>query len=114
MLRNIFIIVVYDILYLNYGNMFNFKNGVFIELFVMFYVFLWLSVVNLEKIFDGEIVVNGKRKGMGNCNNELCVGFENCDNIVFFVFKFGDNVYICIIVVIFLYGFWLNFKRWKV
>lgn len=112
--RNTPITVVYDTPYLNYGNMFNSKNGVFTEPFAMFYVFPWSSVVNPEKTFDGEIVVNGKRKGMVNCNNELCAGFENCDNAVPLVPKPGDNVYICTIVATFLHGLWSNFKRWEV
>lgn len=108
------ITVVYDTPYLNYGNMYNSQNGVFTEPSAMFYVFTWTSVVNPEETFDGEIVVNGKRKEMINCNNELSAGFENCENTVPLVLKPGDHVNICTIVATFLHGLWSNFKRWKV
>lgn len=112
--RNTPITVVYDTLYFNYGNAYNPQNGVFTAPSAGLYVFTWTSVVNPKKIFDVEIVVNGKRKGMGNCNNELSAGFENCENTVPLVLKTGDHVNIRTIAANFLHGLWSSFKGWKV
>lgn len=89
---NIFVNVVYDGLYFNYGNVYNFCNGIFIVLFDGLYIFIWMSYINFGKIFDVEFFVNGWRKGLGNCNNELNLGFGNCVNIVFVILKIGDKV----------------------
>lgn len=112
--KNIFVNVVYDKLFFNYGNVYNFYSGIFIVLFVGFYIFIWINLVNFKSIFDVEILINGKWKGLGNCNNESNLGYENCVNIVFLVLKVGDKVNFWMIIVNFLYGEWLSFKGWKV
>lgn len=104
MYRNIFVNVVYDKLFFNYGNVYNFYSGIFIVLFVGLYIFIWLSVVVFKKVFDLEILFNGKWKGLGNCNNENGLWYENCVNIVFLVLNEGDKVNIWMIVVNYLYG----------
>lgn len=85
--RNIFVNVVYDKLFFNYGNVYNFYSGIFIVLFVGLYIFIWISLVNFKSIFDVEILINVKWKGLGNCNNEGSLGFGNCVNISIFGFK---------------------------
>ncbi|XP_062613701.1 L-rhamnose-binding lectin CSL3-like [Saccostrea cucullata] len=61
--------VVYDGVYFNYGNAYNQHTGVFTAPSVGLYVFTWSSCVTSKKLFDVEILLNGKRKGLGNCNN---------------------------------------------
>lgn len=90
--RNIFVNVVYDKVFFNYGNVYNFYSGIFIVLFVGLYIFIWISLVSFKSIFDVEILINVKWKGLGNCNNEGSLGFGNCVNIVFLVLKVGDKV----------------------
>lgn len=58
-------------------------------------------MVNPKKTFDEEIVVNGKRKGIENWNNELSAGFQNCENNIPLVPKPGDHVNIWTIVATF-------------
>lgn len=75
---------------------------------------MWKSTVNPKEILDVEIVVNGDRKVIENCNNELSAGFENCGNTVPLVLKPGDQDKIRTIAANFLHGLWSSFKGWKV
>ena len=45
------------------------------------------SLVTSKNIFDTEILVNGVRKGLADCNNELNQGYENCANTAPLVLK---------------------------
>lgn len=78
------------------------------------YIFTWTSVVAPGKIFDAEILLNGKRKGLGNCNNEGGSWYENCANTVPLVLRAGDKVNIRTVTANYLLGFWSSFKGWKV
>ena len=106
--------VVYNAVYYNYGNAYNTLTGYFTTPSDGLYVFTWTSLVATKKIFDTEILVNGVRKGLGNCNNEGNPGLENCANTVSLVLKTGDKVNIRTTTANFLYLDWSSFKGWKV
>ena len=107
--------VVYDVVYYNYWNAYNPVSGFFTAPSPGLYVFTWTSCVAPKKIFDAEILVNGKRKGMGNCNNVGGSGFENCATTVPLVLETGDKVNIRTVVANYLNGDgWSSFKGWKV
>ena len=106
--------VVYDAVYYNYGNAYNTHSGFFTAPSGGLYVFTWSSVVSPRKIFDAEILLNGQRRGLGSCNNELNPGYENCANTVPLVLKTGDKVNIRTTTANFLIQNWSSFKGWKV
>lgn len=113
--RNTPVNVVYKKLYFNYGNAYNPQNGFFTAPSSGLYIFTWASVVAPRKIFDAEILVNGIRKGLGNCNNESSSGYENCANTFPLVLNAGDKVNIRTVVANDLHGgAWSSFKGWKV
>nr|XP_022290934.1 uncharacterized protein LOC111102473 [Crassostrea virginica] len=107
--------VVYNAVYYNHGNAYNPVSGFFTAPSPGLYVFTWASVVAPKKTFDAEILVNGKRKGLGNCYNGGGSGFENCSNTVPLILATGDKVNIRTDVADYLHGGgWSNFKGWKV
>lgn len=113
--RNTPVNVVYDKLYFNYGGAYNPHSGFFTAPSAGLYIFTWASVVAPRKIFDTEILVNGKRKGLGNCNNESSSGYENCASTFPLILKTGDKVNIRTVVANYLHGGgWSSFKGWKV
>ena len=112
--RNTPVNVVYDAVYYNYGNAYNPQSGYFTAPSDGLYVFTWTRLVDSRKLFDAEILVNGKRQGLGNCNNEGNPGFENCANTVPLVLKTGDKVNIRTTAANLLHMGWSSFKGWKV
>ncbi|XP_052690600.1 uncharacterized protein LOC128168375 isoform X2 [Crassostrea angulata] len=106
--------VVYDKLFFNYGNAYNSNSGIFTAPSAGLYIFTWTSLVNPNTIFDAEILINGKRKGLGNCSNESNPGYGNCANTVPLVLKAGDKVNLRTTSANFLYREWSSFKGWKV
>ena len=66
--------VVYNAVYYKYGNAYNTQSGYFTVPSDGLYVFTWASLVTSKNIFDTEILVNGVRKGLAACNNELNPG----------------------------------------
>lgn len=112
--RNTQVNVVYDKLFVNYGNAYNPHSGIFIAPSTGLYIFTWTSLVNGRTIFDAEIIVNGKHKELGNCNNESNPGFENCANTIPLVLNAGDRVNIRRTTANFLFQEWSSFKWWKV
>ncbi|XP_061191806.1 uncharacterized protein LOC133200086 [Saccostrea echinata] len=98
----------------NHGNAYNQHTGVFTAPSDGLYVFTWSSVVAPKKLFDSEILVNGQRNGLGNCNNVLSQGYENCSNTVPLLLKVGDKVNIRTTSADYLHGIWTSFKGWKV
>lgn len=105
---------MYDKVFFNYGNAYNPHSGFFTAPSAGLYIFTWTSLVLSRKIFDAEILVNGQRKGLGNCNNESNPGIENCANTVPVVLKAGDKVNIRTTTANYLYSHWSSFKGWKV
>ena len=102
-------------MYFNYGNAYNPHNGFFTAPSDGLYVFSWTSLVRSRKTFDAEIVVNGHRKGLGDCNiNDDNPGFENCANTVPLVLKTGDKVNIRTTKANYLHAHASSFKGWKV
>lgn len=71
-------------------------------------------MVNPKEILDVEIVVNGDRKIIEKCKNELSAGFENCGNIVPLVLKPKNQDKIRITAANFLHRLWSSLKGWKV
>lgn len=106
--------VVYDKFFFNFGNAYNPSNGYFTAPSAGMYIFTWTSVVAPGKIFDAEILLNGKRKGLGNCNNIGGSWYENCANTVPLVLNAGDKVNIRTCGANYLLGLWSSFKGWKV
>ena len=107
--------VVYDAVYYNHGNAYNPVSGIFTAPSSGMYVFTWSSCVASRKIFDAEILVNGNRKGLGNCNNKDGSGIVNCANTVPLVLETGDKVNIRTLAANHLYGNgWSSFKGWRV
>lgn len=106
--------VVYDKFFFNFGNAYNPSNGYFTAPSAGMYIFTWTSVVAPGKMFDAEILLNGKRKGLGNCNNLRGSWYENCANTVPLVLNAGDKVNIRTCGANYLLGLWSSFKGWKV
>lgn len=112
--RNTPVNVVYDGLFLNNGNAYNPHNGIFTATSAGLYIFTWTSLVNSGKLFDAELLVNGQRKGIANCNAESSKGYENCANTVPVILKTGDKVNIRTIYATSLIEKWSSFKGWKI
>ncbi|XP_061195815.1 uncharacterized protein LOC133204044 [Saccostrea echinata] len=113
--RNTPVNVVYDTVLFQTGNAYNPRNGFFTAPSGGLYVFSWATLVAARKIFDAELLVNGKRKGLGNCNNEANPGYENCACTISVVLKFGDEVNIRTTTANYIHGnHWSSFKGWKV
>lgn len=103
---------MYDGLFLNNGNAYNPHNGIFTAPSAGLYIFT--SLVNSGKLFDAELLVNGQRKGIENCNAESSKGYENCANTVPVILKTGDKVNIRTIYANSLIEKWSSFKGLKV
>ncbi|XP_062586377.1 uncharacterized protein LOC134247981 isoform X2 [Saccostrea cucullata] len=113
--RNTPVNVVYDTVIYQTGNVYNPVNGFFTAPTDGLYMFSWATLVAARKIFDAELLVNGKRKGLGNCNNEANPGYENCASTIPVVLKSGDKVNIRTTTANYAHGYnWSNFKGWKV
>ncbi|XP_061195813.1 uncharacterized protein LOC133204043 [Saccostrea echinata] len=113
--RNTPVNVVYDTVLYQTGNAYNPRNGFFTAPSDGLYVFTWATLVVGNKIFDAELLVNGQRKGLGNCNNEGNPGNENCANTIPVVLELGDEVNIRTTTANYAYGYqWSSFKGWKV
>ncbi|XP_062586387.1 uncharacterized protein LOC134247986 isoform X2 [Saccostrea cucullata] len=107
-------VVCDTVLYLT-GNVHNPRNGFFTAPTGGLYVFSWSTLALTRKIFDTEILVNGQRKGLANCNNENNPGIENCANTIPDVLKSGDKVNIRTTIANYIYGYhWSTFKGWTV
>ncbi|XP_061195620.1 uncharacterized protein LOC133203843 isoform X1 [Saccostrea echinata] len=113
--RNTPVNVVYDTVLYQTGDVYNPRNGFFTAPSGGLYVFSWTTLVAAHKIFDAELLVNGQRKGLGNCNNEANPGYENCACTIPVVLKFGDEVNIRTTTANYIHGnHWSSFKGWKV
>ena len=106
--------VVYDAVYFNHGNAYNTHSGFFTAPSGGLYVFAWTSFVAPRKIFHTEILLNGQRQGLGNCDNLGNPGYANCANTVPLLLKTGDKVNIRTYDANFLHSYWSSFKGWKV
>lgn len=90
------------------------QSGVFTAPSKGLYIFTWTTLVAAGKILDTELIVNGTRKGLGNCNNEGNPGFENCANTVPVVLEAGDTVNVRSVTGNYVYGSeWSSFKGWR-
>ncbi|XP_061195632.1 uncharacterized protein LOC133203846 [Saccostrea echinata] len=113
--RNTPVNVVYDTVLYQIGNAYNPLNGFFTAPSGGLYVFSWTTLVAARKIFDAELLVNGKRKGLGNCNNEGNPSYENCANTIPLVLELGDEVNIRTTTANYAHGYhWSSFKGWKI
>lgn len=110
--------MVYERTLLNTHDVYNTTNGFFTAPSGGLYVFSWTSLVAEMSKFNAELLVNGERKDLGNCNNnnELSQqGFESCSNTVPVILRKGDMVNIRTVDSLSLLGVqWSNFKGWKV
>lgn len=112
--RNTPVNIVYDtVLYDSHGA-YSSQSGVFTAPYKGLYIFTWSTLVAAGKILDSELIVNGTRKGLGNCNNEGNPGFENCANTVPVMLEAGDTVNIRSVTGNYVYGdAWSSFKGWR-
>lgn len=112
--RNTPVNIVYDtVLYDSHGA-YSSQSGVFTAPYKGLYIFTWSTLVAAGKILDSELIVNGTRKGLGNCNNELNPGYENCANTVPVMLEAGDTVNIQSVTGNYVHGHaWSSFKGWK-
>ncbi|XP_062581757.1 uncharacterized protein LOC134243507 [Saccostrea cucullata] len=106
--------VVYDGVYINHGNGYNKHTGVFKAPSDGLYLFSWSSFVAPGKTFVGELLLNGQRKGRGNCNNEGSTVYTNCSNTFPLVLRAGDKVYIRTTYANYLHATWSSFSGLKV
>lgn len=110
--------MVYDRTLLNTHDVYNTTNGFFTAPSGGLYVFSWTSLVAEMSKFNAELLVNGERKDLGNCNNNNELGqqgFESCSNTVPVILKKGDMVNIRTVDSLSLLGVqWSSFKGWKV
>lgn len=108
--------VVYDKTWLNTDGVYSTITGIFTAPSSGLYVFSWTSLVAEMSKFNSELLVNGERKDLTNCNHELDKqGFESCSNTVPAILKKGDMVNIRTVDAISLRGNQLSsFKGWKV
>lgn len=108
--------VVYDKTWLNTDSVYSTITGFFTAPSSGLYVFSWTSFVAEMSKFNSELLVNGERIDLTNCNNELDTqGFESCSNTVPVILKKGDMVNIRTVDAISLRGDQLSsFKGWRV
>lgn len=93
--------VVYDKFFFNYGYVYNTHSGFFTAPSARLYIFTWTSIFAPWKIIDAEILVNGKQKGLANCNNDNNPRYENWTNKRPLVLNAGNKVNIRTLLQIF-------------
>lgn len=95
---------MYDKFFFNYGYVYNTHSGFFTAPSARLYIFTWTSIFAPWKIIDAKILVNGKRKGLANCNNENNPRYENWTNTRPLVLNAGNKVNIRTLLQIFCIG----------
>ena len=112
--RNTPVNIIYDQVLYDTHNAYSNQTGAFTAPIDGLYVFTWSTLVAAKKILDAELLVNGIRKGLGNCNNEDNNGYENCSNTVPVLLKAGDEVSIRSTNGNYIHGDgWSSFKGWR-
>ncbi|XP_062571085.1 cerebellin-1-like [Saccostrea cucullata] len=108
--------VVYDGVRDNFHNCYNSSTGHFTAPRKGFYVFSWETMTPAGKIFDTELLVNGARHQMNNCNNlATTASYSSCTGVVPIQLEVGDIVNIRSTSGTFLHGSgWSNFSGWLV
>ncbi|XP_061190789.1 complement C1q subcomponent subunit A-like [Saccostrea echinata] len=108
--------IVYDGVRSNFHNCYNPSTGHFTAPGKGFYVFSWESLTPAGKIFDTELLVNGARYQMNNCNNlATTASFSSCTGVVPVQLEAGDIVNIRSTSGTYLYGDgWSTFSGWLV
>lgn len=105
--------VVYDKFFFNYGYVYNTHSGFFTAPSARLYIFTWTSIFAPWKIIDAEILVNGKQKGLANCNNDYNPRYENWTNKRPLVLNAGNKVNIRTLLQIFCIGLVIVIKDIK-
>lgn len=112
--RNTPVNIVYDTVLYDTHGAYSSQSGVFTAPYKGLYIFTWTTFVAAGKILDTELIVNGTRKGLGNCNNEGNPGYENCANTVPVVLEAGDTVNVRSTTGNYVHGpEWSSFKGWR-
>lgn len=112
--RNTPVNIVYDTVLYDTHGAYSSQSGVFTAPYKGLYIFTWTTFVAAGKILDTELIVNGTRKGLGNCNNEGNPGYENCANTVPVVLEAGDTVNVRSTTGNYVHGYALSsFKGWR-
>lgn len=108
--------VVYDVVRSNYHNSYDATTGRFTAPVKGLYVFAWETVTGPNKIFDTELLVNGERVMLNNCNNLTPSGaYVSCSGTAPTLLKQGDIVHVRTTSGNYLHGGgWSNFSGWLV
>jgi hypothetical protein len=107
---------VFDGVRSNFHNCYNPSDGHFTAPIKGFYVFSWEIMTAAGKIFDTELLVNGARYQLNNCNNLATTSaFSSCTGVVPTSLEPGDVVYIRSTSETYLHGnAWSSLSGWLV
>jgi hypothetical protein len=108
--------VVFDGVRSNFHNCYNPSNGRFTAPVKGLYVFSWEMLVPKGEVFDTELLVNGARYQLNNCNNyQQTASYSSCTGVVPASLEAGDIVHIRSTSGSYLHGDgWSSFSGWMV
>ncbi|KAK3094874.1 hypothetical protein FSP39_007379 [Pinctada imbricata] len=105
-------VIAYSGVVTSIGGGYNATTGIFTAPRSGNYAFLWSCLTAPGAIFDSELMVNGLRKSLNNCNNRDGVSQLTCTGMAIVKMKYGDKAYIRSIFGEFLYEDWSWFHGW--
>lgn len=107
--------VVYNGLHFDSHKAYNPSTGYFTAPVSGLYVFSWENLTAPGKVFDTELLVNGIRHELDNCNNEgSTAGYLSCTQVVPVKLNAGDLVNIRTTYGNYAHGGWSSFSGWLV
>lgn len=108
--------VVFDGVRSNFHNCYDPSNGHFTAPVKGFYVFSWEILTSSGNIFDTELLVNGVRYQLNDCNNlKQTAAYSSCTGVVPAPLEAGDVVHIRSTSGTYLHGDgWSSFSGWLV
>ncbi|XP_062578747.1 uncharacterized protein LOC134240699 [Saccostrea cucullata] len=107
--------VVYNGLHYDSHKAYNPSTGYFTAPVSGLYVFSWENLTAPGKLFDTELLVNGIRQEVDNCNNEgASAGYLSCTQVLPVKLNAGDLVNIRTIYGNYAHGGWSSFSGWLV
>ncbi|XP_062578746.1 uncharacterized protein LOC134240698 [Saccostrea cucullata] len=107
--------VVYNGVHYDSHKAYNPSTGFFTAPVTGLYVFSWENLTAPGKTFDTELLVNGVRHELDNCNNEgTTTGYLSCTQVVPVKLNAGDHVNIRTTYGNYAHGGWCSFSGWLV
>lgn len=107
--------VLYNGLHFDSHKAYNPSTGYFTAPVSGLYVFSWENLTAPGKVFDTELLVNGIRHELDNCNNEgSTAGYLSCTQVVPVKLNAGDLVNIRTTYGNYAHGGWSSFSGWLV